>query len=1568
MAGSFVPLSLLSKGIGQVSKNGHERLDVYLEPEDYYNLESKYHHQLEALRHKALQSGSVKSVKEVPLHKTFLTRKGALLLFSEELANKTSEEEEARLQRVAKKKRVTFWEDAYRLPDEEEEVETKEDFQNDALKTCHDLSWAILNYGKKLDYRKKGDDLYLRFLHDANTISGRKIRPGFSPKRYISTWSRYWNDDMLQKMRHSGMISDKTLYRQNPLLPHLYKYATYNLSSNPPPYRVTKNMLLPTGSVPSYEFYRVKGKQPPQSNSDILETRSRAPPPSQQDAPPAPQGVIHAVKYHDTGEIQEVTYSDLKPQEKQEILAELLIAAHEHQQHIRDTLELVLSSNRPQEGSSERPGSSSAASELMADMHRAILSLVESPVRQQMKERQRLIQEQEEKQLELQRQQQIKEEKRLLKEEQRMKRKLKRQEKKKAEEAKLIPVKPPTPEKRKEEKAKEEKLKPIEAKVEDHVDAAKEEEHKKKEERRRKRREEREERRRLREEKAIQEEKKKAEKMKMEEERPPFRDEQRHPVEKQDDEKHHRRHRRHKGRENKQEEEATEKTQDKHRKHKEHQPSQQQPMVYVSTETVPSQQGIIDTQYTGHSDVINEDDGNGTYIIVQPQQPGIATEIKQRGEARQSLKRRDATIHPGLVPLQAPANTPATGLPHQPWSHRKIEYEEIMVTDERRGSRASSNSDINAALIAAGNNSYVIKTSLDGSLQKKKAKSVASSHSSDRKPRLFEAVLPGDDLSQKQNSSFYGGAMPITSNLVKQTLSDKVSILSASQPGTESISGHSGSYKYDATKTPRHSIGGPSVASKGRRQSDSKVSEPVVPLIGVEPATPLHPVQASPHQLTPQPKKQYLSPGNSLSGSHRSSHKSSQRSIGGQSSQGSSGGQKSRRSLGGQEGSFGGQRSEKESQYSDSDRESKRGPSKKSDGSDNDESDNSDDLSKSSQSSDQKSSKHEVASKYSQTTKSKSKPGSIYSDESSSLLSKKQSVEDKVEAPFYGLKGAKGPGSQSSSSILKSTSSKKSKSTRGSIPSAMKRDRHTASVRMPDGKIIQVGGSLARSSDKELTEVSESEEDVQSSKCEWFDMFIELDTCMDLMLRKLTSEIIKTQIRPKPAIKSGKSTEVTSQNENSNRSDLKVTFKRDEVATDTEDEDVTPIHEEDYDVTEEEEEEEQEWPDVKEEEVSIVKSATSSSSSRPISSRSDILTAHARKVAAEVIKKQRPKSGLDEDAKQAAELWNKALSSSEEKSESEEETEEEEEEEWGVKEEPTAVTSVKVESQPILDEKKDRLKKIINEGKKEREILPSVSTATPTKKQPSVTASMTSQSSAPSSVSSVQEEFVAEIQRKASDLGIEAKELTFEADVIDKLEKSDIKPEEVEVFHDKEAGRHIVRSRHSSATASSVLTPSSEEPAEQSDYEVTEEATKKKQKLVVDLKIEDKAPESISRASSISTSVSSHSYQRTARSRSSSISPERKRPSIPAEKSQVVLDYDVTTYEGKLGDPKTEEPTIQSGRPHVEPEKIKVTTDRAKKSDEKDKNLAEKRKTSDLASKKGKPGQKLLNSVAGLNP
>ena len=65
--------------------------------------------------------------------------------------------------------------------------------------------------------------------------------------------------------------------------------------------------------------YRTKG--PPQTISLALR-EAPPPPPSQLDEPmvdPGSLGTIQAVKYHESGEIQEVTYSELKPQEKKEV-------------------------------------------------------------------------------------------------------------------------------------------------------------------------------------------------------------------------------------------------------------------------------------------------------------------------------------------------------------------------------------------------------------------------------------------------------------------------------------------------------------------------------------------------------------------------------------------------------------------------------------------------------------------------------------------------------------------------------------------------------------------------------------------------------------------------------------------------------------------------------------------------------------------------------------------------------------------------------------------------------------------------------------------------------------------------------------------------------------------------------------------------------------------------------------------------------------------------------------------------------------------------------------------------
>lgn len=46
------------------------------------------------------------------------------------------------------------------------------------------------------------------------------------------------------------------------------------------------------------------------------------------------------------------------------------------------------------------------------------------------------------------------------------------------------------------------------------------------------------------------------------------------------------------------------------------------------------------------------------------------------------------------------------------------------------------------------------------------------------------------------------------------------------------------------------------------------------------------------------------------------------------------------------------------------------------------------------------------------------------------------------------------------------------------------------------------------------------------------------------------------------------------------------------------------------------------------------------------------------------------------------------------------------------------------------------------------------------------------------------------------------------------------------------------------------------------------------------------------------------------------------RSSIPVESNDVELDFNVTTYESKLGDPKPEDPPLV--RSNIEPEKIKT--------------------------------------------
>ncbi|KAH9498772.1 hypothetical protein Btru_005090 [Bulinus truncatus] len=218
MTGGILNLSLLSRGVGEVHSNGHEKVDVYLEPEDYYNftthperlylppLRTNFDHDLDGSQY---TTRSLKDSQAYRVPKTFTTRKGALLLFSEDLAQRNTE-------RASKGKNPAH---------NHSDVSASADSQI-SLRTVEDLTQSILKYGAQDSMNGK---VYLKFLPSRPDNYERQIRPGFSAKRYLATWTRTWDNSVLDNVIKQGYITE----------------------------RLMKNMLLTPSSLSGYTFYRV---------------------------------------------------------------------------------------------------------------------------------------------------------------------------------------------------------------------------------------------------------------------------------------------------------------------------------------------------------------------------------------------------------------------------------------------------------------------------------------------------------------------------------------------------------------------------------------------------------------------------------------------------------------------------------------------------------------------------------------------------------------------------------------------------------------------------------------------------------------------------------------------------------------------------------------------------------------------------------------------------------------------------------------------------------------------------------------------------------------------------------------------------------------------------------------------------------------------------------------------------------------------------------------------------------------------------------------------------------------
>nr|XP_021510048.1 uncharacterized protein KIAA2012 homolog [Meriones unguiculatus] len=194
-----------------------QKLEVYFEPEDYLNWKSPEDYVLVSKAQDG--DGASQHSWSLFLPKTFSTRKGALILYSEGLA-------------------VSAW-----APRERRRSHRKR--RDLELHTLHDLREAILAYGRRKREQDRAWQPYLYFRSKPASQIHRQMQPGYSAKRYLRGLLRTWPPDTVDRLQRAGHIKDSVLLRDSRLGIPKNLRPRQDLSGVPPKYH-----LLPV--VPSF--------------------------------------------------------------------------------------------------------------------------------------------------------------------------------------------------------------------------------------------------------------------------------------------------------------------------------------------------------------------------------------------------------------------------------------------------------------------------------------------------------------------------------------------------------------------------------------------------------------------------------------------------------------------------------------------------------------------------------------------------------------------------------------------------------------------------------------------------------------------------------------------------------------------------------------------------------------------------------------------------------------------------------------------------------------------------------------------------------------------------------------------------------------------------------------------------------------------------------------------------------------------------------------------------------------------------------------------------------------------
>eukprot|EP00071_Canis_lupus_P037343 XP_022270900.1 uncharacterized protein KIAA2012 homolog isoform X4 [Canis lupus familiaris] len=208
-------LSLLSRGHGKLVQN-KQKLEVYFEPEDYLNWKSPEDY---VLVNKLQDKGSANQhTWSLFLPKTFSTRKGALILYSEGLAISAWTPEERR--------RGPYCPKGHRKRPGLE------------LHTLQDLKEAILAFGRRQREQDRAWQPYLHFRSQPETQAQRQMQPGYSAKRYLRGLLQTWPPDTMYRLQCAGYIKDSVLLQNNQLNVPKNLRLQQDLSGVPPKYHL----------------------------------------------------------------------------------------------------------------------------------------------------------------------------------------------------------------------------------------------------------------------------------------------------------------------------------------------------------------------------------------------------------------------------------------------------------------------------------------------------------------------------------------------------------------------------------------------------------------------------------------------------------------------------------------------------------------------------------------------------------------------------------------------------------------------------------------------------------------------------------------------------------------------------------------------------------------------------------------------------------------------------------------------------------------------------------------------------------------------------------------------------------------------------------------------------------------------------------------------------------------------------------------------------------------------------------------------------------------------------------